>query len=370
MSAKKNNQQIHIFTQSNEIIALEKEATPVDFAFKIHTALGNKYSLAKVNGDIVSPAYFLNDGDQVVITALPESQGPKLEWARTERARRNIRRNYTRIIIGSDTLVRKGNTLSRDGLLAISRKKYEKALSEDPTHVWGRNRLGQILRLMGEPQKAIGEHLAALSFASDDPFAYSGIASVHYQNGDINESFRYYSKSLRFKNDYINALNGLGRVLCRQKKYIEAEKYFRKAIEASVQIKVKPSCPWLYLNLSISLINQGEVRFKEAEKYLSISLKEFSKKSDSVNSDHIGSHSLYQYSIALMLANSPNYKKFFDKALKHCFYTGVRDEIIGDLKMFNSSVWDSWLKYAVNHTSSKIKLDKSPEYLIAYLQTI
>lgn len=66
---KKNTflQEIHIFTPKNELYTFPKNATPLDFAFEIHTELGYHYIGAKVNGKIVPIDYKLQSGDQVEI---------------------------------------------------------------------------------------------------------------------------------------------------------------------------------------------------------------------------------------------------------------------------------------------------------------
>lgn len=66
---KKNTflQEIHIFTPKNELYTFPKNATPLDFAFEIHTELGSHYIGAKVNGKIVPIDYKLQSGDQVEI---------------------------------------------------------------------------------------------------------------------------------------------------------------------------------------------------------------------------------------------------------------------------------------------------------------
>jgi (p)ppGpp synthase/HD superfamily hydrolase len=66
---KKNTflQEIHIFTPKNELYTFPKNATPLDFAFEIHTELGYHYIGAKVNGKVVPIDYKLQSGDQVEI---------------------------------------------------------------------------------------------------------------------------------------------------------------------------------------------------------------------------------------------------------------------------------------------------------------
>lgn len=85
---------IFVFTPKGDIRRFPKGATPLDFAYSVHTNVGSRCVGAKVNGRLVPVTYVLHDGDSVdVITN--EHQTPKPEWlehAVTARARGNIRR--------------------------------------------------------------------------------------------------------------------------------------------------------------------------------------------------------------------------------------------------------------------------------------
>ena len=85
---------IFAFTPKGELIQLPKGATPVDFAYAVHTALGDKTVGAKVNGRVVPLRTLLENGDQVEILA-SEAQHPQPSWLRfvaTGKARSSIRR--------------------------------------------------------------------------------------------------------------------------------------------------------------------------------------------------------------------------------------------------------------------------------------
>ncbi|MBQ0720014.1 MAG: bifunctional (p)ppGpp synthetase/guanosine-3',5'-bis(diphosphate) 3'-pyrophosphohydrolase [Gammaproteobacteria bacterium] len=72
-------EQVYVFTPDGHIIDLPVGATPVDFAYRVHTQIGHRCRGAKVNGDIVSLSSTLKTGDQVeIITA--KSDAPRRDW--------------------------------------------------------------------------------------------------------------------------------------------------------------------------------------------------------------------------------------------------------------------------------------------------
>lgn len=70
---------IQVFTPKGNIISLPQGATVVDFAYKIHSDLGNKCIGAKVNKKLEAPSYKLSNGEQVEILTL-KTQEPQREW--------------------------------------------------------------------------------------------------------------------------------------------------------------------------------------------------------------------------------------------------------------------------------------------------
>ena len=88
------NQSIYVYTTRGDIIELPNGSTPIDFAYKIHTDVGNTMIGAIVNEEPVTLDYKLQNKDRVKIITDPRSFGPRPDWqekAKTARAKRLIR---------------------------------------------------------------------------------------------------------------------------------------------------------------------------------------------------------------------------------------------------------------------------------------
>ena len=74
-----NPDRIYVFTPEGHVVDLPPKATPIDFAYRVHTEVGNKCRGAKVNGRIVPLTYLLKNGEQVEI--LPNAKAhPSRDW--------------------------------------------------------------------------------------------------------------------------------------------------------------------------------------------------------------------------------------------------------------------------------------------------
>ena len=72
--------QVFAYTPKGDIIELPSGATPVDFAYKVHTELGHRCIGGKVNGRLVSLDHQLQNGDTVEILTTKVARGPSLDW--------------------------------------------------------------------------------------------------------------------------------------------------------------------------------------------------------------------------------------------------------------------------------------------------
>jgi (p)ppGpp synthetase, RelA/SpoT family len=105
---------VFVFTPKGRIINLPRGATPVDFAYHIHTEVGHHMVGAKVNGRIVPLSYELQNGDMVEILTAKNAHPSKdwLEFARTRTAKSKIRQ-YFRAQERQETLERGQSLLER-----------------------------------------------------------------------------------------------------------------------------------------------------------------------------------------------------------------------------------------------------------------
>jgi GTP pyrophosphokinase len=91
---------VFVFTPKGDVVNLPHGATPVDFAYAIHTEVGHRTIGAKVNGKLVPLDYEVRTGDSIeVLTSKAEGEGPSQDWLKfvnTPRARNKIRQWFSR----------------------------------------------------------------------------------------------------------------------------------------------------------------------------------------------------------------------------------------------------------------------------------
>ncbi len=169
---------VYVFTPRGKIISLPRGATPIDFAYFIHTDIGNQAVAAKVNGEFVPLRTELKSGDTVEIITSMASR-PNAQWlnfVRTGRARSEIR-HYLRTVKYADS-VAFGERLLTQELQALG---LDMPPPDDP--VWaklarssGANSRDEILADIG-----LGKRLAAIvarRFAPDSDMIATTAAAV------------------------------------------------------------------------------------------------------------------------------------------------------------------------------------------------
>lgn len=134
--------EVYVFTPRGKLLSLPQGATPVDFAYAVHTEVGHKTIGARVNGRLVSLDSKLDNGDTVeVLTSSDENAHPKRDWlefVQSTRARNKIRQWFTRerreesIETGRDMLARAirrqhlpmQRLMSKSTLLALAKEMH------------------------------------------------------------------------------------------------------------------------------------------------------------------------------------------------------------------------------------------------------
>jgi len=93
------DEEVFVFTPKGEVKTLPAGATPIDFAYAVHTDVGHRTVGAKVNGRIVPLHYKLTSGDRVEVLTSKSGRGPSRDWlslVASSRARNKIRQFFSR----------------------------------------------------------------------------------------------------------------------------------------------------------------------------------------------------------------------------------------------------------------------------------
>jgi guanosine-3',5'-bis(diphosphate) 3'-pyrophosphohydrolase len=146
---------VYVFTPKGQVIELTTGSTPIDFAYRIHTDVGDQAVGAKVNNKIVPLDYHLQTGDVVTIRTNKNSPGPSEDWlsfVRSSNARHKIRNYLNRA--NRDNLYQAGKLLVEKE--AVAQKADLTVITDDfVKEHFSKNRIEDVESLYVEVGKGI-----------------------------------------------------------------------------------------------------------------------------------------------------------------------------------------------------------------------
>lgn len=156
--------EVFVFTPKGDVVDLPRGSTPLDFAYTIHSAIGNRCVGAKVNGKIVPLDYELQTGDIVEILTSAASKGPSLDWlkiVKTSQAKSKINQWFRKEH-------RAENVAKGHELLEKEVKKYGLSLSQLIKPEW----VEQVVRKYGF--RSFDDICAAIGYGALTPHQVLG----------------------------------------------------------------------------------------------------------------------------------------------------------------------------------------------------
>jgi GTP pyrophosphokinase len=164
--------QVFVYTPRGDIKELPVGATPLDFAYLVHTDLGHRCVGAKVNGKLVSLDYQLQNGDTVEIVISKAARGPSLDWlnpelgfVRTASARHKIRQWFRRQERASS--VERGRELLQRELKRMAMRFTETEVARLLKY----DNAEELLEALGNGSLGIGKVAARLAGPEETPTA-------------------------------------------------------------------------------------------------------------------------------------------------------------------------------------------------------
>jgi GTP pyrophosphokinase len=159
-------EEVYIFTPMGKVVTLPRDATPVDFAYAIHTEVGNTCVGAKINGRMVPLKTKLKNGDIVEIVTQP-GHNPSRDWlmfVKTSRARNkvrhwlNVQEGEKAIELGKKMLEKEARKYKTNLKQVLASEELQRLLPD-----YGANKIDDLLSLIGYGKASAKQILSRIS---------------------------------------------------------------------------------------------------------------------------------------------------------------------------------------------------------------
>jgi tetratricopeptide (TPR) repeat protein len=322
------------FTRNNTPIVLPTHSTVMDFAYLIHSDLGDMFASARINGVHAEPALTLRGGEVVVIHTgdVRSDLARFLPTVRTPRAKRAIRYRL-HAPERAKRIVRLGDEQSVLGRLTLAEEHYRHALSVDGGSVVAYNRLGHVLRKLGKWDEAGTMHQQAHELTPrgrpERRFALSGLAALAYVAGDFSRSKSLYRGALAESRVYANAQFGLARACLHLREDGEAHEMLNAIVRGEVPKHARRAA---YLFLALVLLRAHSTdaardALDRARRGLAVR---------GARPTPLGS--LWYQCVILACVSAQDYCSRLQQALSIGCPEGLRRELLVDLSLFSEDV--------------------------------